>query len=1231
VVPFAEVCPHCHAEHPTDEFLGRTLRGNIAIESVLGVGGMGIVYKGNETHLDRPVAVKVLHGTGQLTPRVIEYFMREAKVLSRLRHPNLVSVLDFGQDQDGTLFLVLEYIPGKSLERLLEDNEPFSFQRALKIIIQVLSALEEVHKHQIVHRDLKPGNLLLEQVAGQGDFVKVLDFGIAKILQSDAPQPHGRDGFRTEVGTAVGTPQYMSPEQAQGLNLDGRSDIYSAGLILYELIAQAPPHEGNNIVEILMRKVADDVPPPSSKRADLTIPPVLDRICLKALARQPDDRYPTPAAFRQDLERAISELDRANLSRLRPEQHSTDPTAPTRANPSAASAERAGTLLAIQPMIMGDLDVGAKTPPERFEAIWAFIRKLVEVSGGSLSKPSRGVALAFFPDTSDGVSTLTHAAMAALRLRDSASRQFAYARFRVGLTRTKPSSHAQDQERASTLAARAQSGQVLADAQQCRQLSRVLRVEEQRDALELLEPLAVSHPSLSMVRLPAVPKSGQPDPELPGRPAQSQRLLAALRDISADRPGAALLLHGPEGVGKSHAVEYVRRLARGTGLATLEAHCCETLLDRPMRPLFDLAFQAIGDDEDKPPQRSSDRLRRGLQALGLGDTSTSDVLEQYISGTGDDPWVMFNGHSCALTYATIRRARHLFPFQERRLAFTRAMRELLHKLTDAGGTVLILEDLDRADPCTLACVPGLCALAKERPLLLVGTSTRKDVEGLQEFEPVKLDPFTHDEARHFWRTLKDHSPHLFAAYQQAEEPHAHEAQMLQVSQGLPLYLARWAHQPLPGAPPPNARELIAAQVAALPGRLRRLLLVAAVLGESFEQTVLEGLFPLSKALTAALEGAEGGGWLERCPQEPGLWRFSNPKLRRTIYRAISHDERLHYHQNIFEGLQKAEVSSRQVLLESIHAQHGGQLQAVFARNLIVGDRMTLAGDISRGLDFYLIAHKAAEQIARLEPSFAPQHEALSLKLADAFLQLNQIPKAMTLLQKVEMHDAELWLRAEVLQLRGMATGQDLSVALQRGKQALQRAPRDSACTVELLELLADIASRAGLHRDAVALLDQGQRSLGRVPEVPDDLQHLHWRLWLTRAVFYARVGKLDEAEAALQEAAQQALAAKDSAGATQVCHALCSLSLRRAQPQKARKLCLDTLQSGEFLLRPAQRIALLQNLGRLHKALQRPAEAQQNFHDARVLATETGWVEILRSLDAEEAVSGAMEPDPKGR
>lgn len=268
---------------------GTILAGRYLIESVLGRGGMGIVYKGRHLLMDRPVAIKMLYPQHIADANVLRRFQTEAKSLSTLSHPNLVAVLDFGITESDEPYMVMDYHEGKGLDELINIDQPIATPRALEIFVQVCDALGVVHESNIVHRDIKPGNILVSKAG----VVTLVDFGIAKSTQSMASN-------LTRPGYVVGTPSYMSPEQCQGQELDSRSDIYSLGCVMYEVFTGKPPFSAPTYFE-LVRQHIEDAPSREPFAAATGFSKVLEAIILKCLAKEPAMRYQSARQLKQEL------------------------------------------------------------------------------------------------------------------------------------------------------------------------------------------------------------------------------------------------------------------------------------------------------------------------------------------------------------------------------------------------------------------------------------------------------------------------------------------------------------------------------------------------------------------------------------------------------------------------------------------------------------------------------------------------------------------------------------------------------------------------------------------------------------------------------------------------------------------------------------------------------------------------------------------------------------------
>lgn len=293
-----------------DPLLGRTIAGKFVLEALVGGGAMGTVYRAQQVALDKSVAIKILHPDMARDPAFVARFHREAKAASRLDHPSSVRVLDFGED-DGLLYIVMEYLDGRDLLSVMVAEWPLPPGRVASILSQVLAALAVAHDQGIVHRDLKPENIMvLEGTSDDGDpvdVVKVCDFGIATMANVAEDEPGPR---LTARGLVMGTPDYMSPEQARGEKLDPRSDLYSVGVILYHLLAGRTPFAAESALGIALKHVTDPVVPPS-KHAD-DVDPVLEKICLRALEKPRDARYASARQMRAEL-RTVLEAHGASL------------------------------------------------------------------------------------------------------------------------------------------------------------------------------------------------------------------------------------------------------------------------------------------------------------------------------------------------------------------------------------------------------------------------------------------------------------------------------------------------------------------------------------------------------------------------------------------------------------------------------------------------------------------------------------------------------------------------------------------------------------------------------------------------------------------------------------------------------------------------------------------------------------------------------------------------------
>ena len=330
-----KICPKCRTDYPDQERFCRTdasvlvepidierigtTVGNYHLDQILGRGGMGTVYSGEHVYIGKKVAVKVLHPQFAKYEDAVKRFLREARAASSINHPNIVDVTDFGPMPDGGVYFVMESLTGTSLEDLIDRKGALPLHRGVNVANQMALALAAAHDAGIVHRDLKPDNIMLirkpgrrdlvRTVTSQGedqklvereieyDFVKILDFGIAKVVGPEHSPPS-----KTLAGAVFGTPEYMSPEAARGNEVDYRADIYSLGVILFDMLCGRPPFEAEASADVLAMQIRDDPPSPRSLAPQYEITQEVEDLILRSMQKDPNDRYQSMDDLRADLQ-----------------------------------------------------------------------------------------------------------------------------------------------------------------------------------------------------------------------------------------------------------------------------------------------------------------------------------------------------------------------------------------------------------------------------------------------------------------------------------------------------------------------------------------------------------------------------------------------------------------------------------------------------------------------------------------------------------------------------------------------------------------------------------------------------------------------------------------------------------------------------------------------------------------------------------------------------------------
>jgi len=317
------------SEPVADPYVGSLLNNRFQVEDKLGEGGFGAVYRGTQTGIGRKVALKLLHPEMARDDNLVARFRQEGLVMCNLKDAHTITTYDFDQTQDGVLYIAMELLEGRSLHDIFADEAPIGWQRMFRIVSQMCTSLAEAHEQNVIHRDLKPENIHLENRPGNPEFVKILDFGIAKVVHGDGTASNSPQ--LTATGQTLGTLEYMSPEQLMGKQLDGRSDVYAVGVVTYELITgRLPFPDAKGPAGLITAQLRQVPEPPSHAFPSGNIPPAVDACILRMLEKDKNKRHADANDLRIAIEQVLKEGERAVLP--------VSPTAPPVTAPPIAGA-----------------------------------------------------------------------------------------------------------------------------------------------------------------------------------------------------------------------------------------------------------------------------------------------------------------------------------------------------------------------------------------------------------------------------------------------------------------------------------------------------------------------------------------------------------------------------------------------------------------------------------------------------------------------------------------------------------------------------------------------------------------------------------------------------------------------------------------------------------------------------------------------------------------------------
>lgn len=967
---------------------GATVEGKYQIVKPLGEGAMGSVFMARDMTLDRLVAIKVLKG--EVAGRIEEdaRFRQEARVLSRLSHPNIVTVYAYGAVPGGANYIAMEYVHGRTLAEMVSAGDRLPVDAMCHVVTQVGYALSAAHERGMVHRDVKPGNVLITSVAGDDHFVKVVDFGLAKILVDGLEEGAEEFALKTAEGMAMGTPAYLSPEQARGDGkIDERSDVYAFGVLACQLLTGELPFDSANAQQFLLAHVAHDPRLPSALMPGKGIPEggELDRVIARALEKQPDDRYQDVLEFADDFVRAVQvEVIVPQKVSVVPAQDTLDWSLDQESMPLvtaqvAAHSELRVAILCVE--LDRLLEPGATILlQERMEVLAIFsakLRRIIEADGGILLPGTQASHVAVYHSSRDDLPATEEAVIGGLTIRaaldavvsDPTVPDGIVPRYRIGVDVGRLYMGCfQDVGEvafgpalvgAREMARHADAGELRLSEDGYRQVRGLFKLDYTRPGtpgrsiVRSRERLQMSDHEIQGVPV-----------RLQGREQEVQTLAAELRAVQDGHGPRALLVHGAAGHGKTRLIQRFLELVEDSEkVFRLEAGRCTSWADRlPFHPFAQALRRRlgieVGDDLEDVKEKAEYYYRRRLAEDPT--TLTAEAVDhirtmvELASGTGPQKLAvdMIRGDTA------------------RRAVFFERIAKLFARLSSEHTTMIYLDDFQWSSLPTRKLLSFLARSLTESPLLFV-INTRAD--GLERARrvfletgvPVKevaLSPLAEDVGKEMAR-------HVLRQVPDSEQRESLVDEITRLAQGNPLAVEEavqalfdggrlrpvtggdWEMSPAPGDNPGNlpgtTLELFRIRVEALPGSLRKVLELVAVAGDRFWATMLQGLLGdevdegmvvelLHRGFLVHHHGAGARG--------VRAYAFAQTAVREAVYLMIPQSRREVLHREIARWMEGPEAQDLGWLngLVGYHYYKGRDAERAFPHLLALGRRAMAA-------------------------------------------------------------------------------------------------------------------------------------------------------------------------------------------------------------------------------------------------------------------------------------------------